>query len=153
MQYLAGLRSWRATVRSGLVTLAAVALVLPVALVSGAAPVLVVPPSRSTLHVAVDLPKGTGIESQGLARLVELGNPGSRIEAQVIPAVAADGTAETKSGRIVADIPPREGATGPRRLRLEAVEPGPAAAPGVLVHRYGPEDAETGRGRQARAGL
>lgn len=122
MQHPAGFSLWRATLSSVLAALAAAALNLPVSIASEAAPVLVVPSSRSTLHVAVDLPAGAAVKLPGVARLVELGGPGTGIVAQVTAAVAVDGTAQVKQGRIVADIPPRDGAAGPRRFRLEAVK-------------------------------
>lgn len=81
-------------------------------------PVLDVPASKSALHLAVDLPKGTNPGDGGQWQLKEL--DGVAVPAQLAPAVSADGTVAAPRGRVLADIPPRSGdAAGTRKFVLE----------------------------------
>ncbi len=81
-------------------------------------PILVVPASRVTLHIAVDLPEKVH-KSNGW-QLVEVDKPGNRLPAQAVAKIAADGTKQRDGGRIVAVIPPADDAPRPRRFCLEA---------------------------------
>ena len=101
--------------------LALVGLAVDSAAVLGAdrQPTLVVPASKVTLHVAVALSEGAELKPGGTWRLVEIGSPQVQIPAQLVSAIAADGSAADGFGRLVAAIPPREGAEGPRQFRLE----------------------------------
>ena len=82
-------------------------------------PTLVVPASQLTLHVAVPLPEAAQLEPAGAWQLVEVGNPRVKIPAQLVPAIAADGSAGAEHGRLVAAVGPSADAEGPRRFRLE----------------------------------
>ncbi|MGA2063327.1 MAG: DUF6807 family protein [Thermoguttaceae bacterium] len=99
----------------------------------GASPdlVLTVPPSLATLHLAVDLPQSSRVLTAGPGQLAEIGAPAAPIPVQGVPLPAGDGSVLNKSNRLVADIPPRAGATAPRRVRLE-----PAAASGAPQFRF-----------------
>ncbi len=87
------------------------------------APVLVVPASKATLHVVVDLPEKESIKTGW--QLVEIDKPGNRLALQGVTKIAADGTKQVEGGRIVVDVPPGSDAAKARRFRLE---PLPAAA-------------------------
>jgi hypothetical protein len=87
-------------------------------------PRLVVPASEVTLHVAVPLPEATKLEPGRTWQLVEVRNPQVEIPAQLVPAIAADGSAASEHGRLVAAIPPREGPKRVRRFRLRPAKPG-----------------------------
>jgi hypothetical protein len=87
-------------------------------------PTLVVPANKMTLHVAVALSEGALVRRDGAWRLVEIGSPQVQIPAQLVPAIAADGSAGAEFGRLVAAIPRREGAEGPRQFRLLASKGG-----------------------------
>jgi len=80
---------------------------------------LAVPAAKTTLHLAVPLPKRLTSKSDDAWHLVEIDKPDVKILAQMVPAIAADGTAVRRAGRLIADVPPRVGADGPRRFRLE----------------------------------
>ena len=82
-------------------------------------PLLIVPPSKVTLHLAVPLPEGVKLQRADTWQLVEIELPEVRTPAQLVPAIAADGTAAERGGRLVADILPRKGVSQPRRFRLE----------------------------------
>jgi hypothetical protein len=80
------------------------------------APVLLVSAAKSTLHVAVDLPEGFQRSGNAVYCLVE--EPDS---ASPLPVQFADKL-------LLANIPPREKAEGPRRFRLQPREGGAATA-------------------------
>ncbi len=90
---------------------------------AGEFPVLSVPPSQTTLHVAISLPKGPASLASGAGKLVEIGGAAEPIPVQGVPVLGADGSGIHKTNLLVADIPPRRGAAAARRFRL-----GPAAA-------------------------
>lgn len=102
-----------------IVALAALAAGVAPVLAADRRPTLVVPASQVTLHVAVALPEAVKPEATGAWQLVEVGGPQVRIPAQLVPAIAADGSAAGEQGRLVAAVPPRGGAEGPRRFHLE----------------------------------
>ena len=80
-----------------------------------------VPATKATLHIAVPLPAGSPGGPSVAFRLVDVDQPGVAVPAQRIPAMAADGTAAAGSGRLAASIPPRKGAAGERRFRVESL--------------------------------
>lgn len=86
---------------------------------------LEVPAAYAPLHVAAPLPKGTPAQPGSLWKLVEVGQPDSSIDAQVVSAIAADGTKVEGPGKLCANIPPRSGASGTRRF---LIQPAKAAA-------------------------
>jgi len=92
-------------------------------------PTLVVPAGKLTLQVAVDLPAEPKLPAADAWQLVELESPQVKIPAQRVTAVAADGSPAAKAGRLVAAIPPREGAGTTRRFRLEPASSAPCPAP------------------------
>ncbi len=92
---------------------------------AGRRPALIVPASDVTLHVAVALPEAIKVRPNRAWQLVEVGNPQVKIPAQLVPAIAADGSAGDRHGRLVAAIPPRDGSKGPRRFHLRPAKPVP----------------------------
>ncbi len=82
--------------------------------------ILRLPSAEATLHVAVPLPAGVAGQS-GVLRLVEVDQPDMAVAAQRIPAMAADGTAADGRSCLAASIPPRKGAAGERRFRVESL--------------------------------
>ena len=88
-------------------------------------PALVVPSSKVTLHVATLMPDGVRLKPATAWQLVEIGEKDVIVPAQLVTAAAADGSAGRQGGRLIASIPPRHDAQGPRRFRLE---PAKAAA-------------------------
>jgi len=119
-------------------TIVMVAGYLPAASAPGAAAesppaVLSVPAERTTIHLAVPLPGGVRRDASAAWWLVEVDRPEVEVErpevkipAQQVPATAADGTVDEKGARLAANVPPREGAAGVRRFRLEAMPAGTA---------------------------
>jgi methane monooxygenase PmoA-like len=89
--------------------------------------VLVVPASPVSLQVSVPLATGQRINPATPGRLVEVDHPEVVCPIQLIPAVTPNGEPDNSNGRLVAAIPPREGATGDRRF---ALRPASAAADG-----------------------
>ncbi|MGO9109647.1 MAG: DUF6807 family protein [Thermoguttaceae bacterium] len=87
--------------------------------------ILVVPASKATLQIAVDLPKT--IHSNTGWQLVEVDKPNSRLAVQTVAKIAADGTEQRGRGRIVADIPSPGGDARTRRFRLEPSATGPGS--------------------------
>jgi len=81
--------------------------------------VLVVPAEPSTLEVAVPVPEGVEIKKGSTWRLVEVEHPEVTMPAQLVPGLAADGSAAESAPRLLTVIPPRADATGARRFRLE----------------------------------
>ncbi len=81
-------------------------------------PPLVVPASQVTLHVAVALPEAVKLKPGRAWQLVEVDNPELKIPVQLVPAIATDGSSGDEHGRLVAAIPPADGAEKPRRFRL-----------------------------------
>jgi hypothetical protein len=79
---------------------------------------LIVPPTTVTLHVAVALPEAVQLEPGRAWQLVEVGRPEVQIPVQLVPAIAADGSAAGEHGRLLSAIPPRGAAQQPRRFRL-----------------------------------
>ena len=80
-------------------------------------PVLFVPASKATLHIAVDLPEK--IHERGLAvgrsrKAWKSARCSSGCE------IACDGTVQRDGGRIVVDIPPAGDAAKTRRFRLQS---------------------------------
>ncbi len=97
---------------------------------AGAAKVLVVPAGRAALNLAVDLPEDEKPAAAGLVRLAEVGQPGAGIAAQVVAAVAEDGTASRKRRCLIAAVAARKGAVGPRRFQVRPAGTGAADAGG-----------------------
>ena len=89
-------------------------------------PVLVVPAGPVALDVAVALPDGVAPAPAAAYQLVEVGHPDVVVPTQRVAAIAPDGSVGKEKGRLIASIPPRQGAEGPRRFALEPA----AAAPG-----------------------
>ena len=94
----------------------------------GASPMLQVSASGQTLEVAVALPEGVKADRGKAWQLVELGQPAPAVPAQLVPAIAKDGSAVGGMLRVLASVPPRKGATGQRSFRLVAGKQAPAAA-------------------------
>ena len=91
-------------------------------------PVLVVPASSAALQVAAPLPEGVKLETSGAWQLVEVGQADLVIPAQLVPAIAPDGTFSKDVLRLVANVPPRDGATGVRRFMPRPAKDQPRAA-------------------------
>ena len=85
--------------------------------------VLVVAARTVSLQVSVPLAAGQRVAPDTPGQLVEVDHPEVICPMQLIPALAPNGEPDNSSGRLVAAIPPREGATGDRRFALR-----PAAA-------------------------
>jgi len=84
-------------------------------------PRLVVPASKVTLHVAVELPDSLR-PAPGPCKLVEVDAPNVSIPAQLVAAVRDDGTAAESARRLLATIPPRKGVRQQRRFQLQAAK-------------------------------
>ncbi len=82
-------------------------------------PVLVVPASKTTLEMAIDVPEWMQKAQAGPCRLVEVDRPGVVIPSQLVKAMNACGTAWKHRLRLLASIPPRPEAKGPRQFRME----------------------------------
>ena len=82
-------------------------------------PLLVTPASKTTLDVAAVVPGSVRLEKSGPCRLVEVDRPDAAIPAQLVKAIAADGTAAKDQLRLIASVPPRSDAEGTRRFRVE----------------------------------
>ena len=100
-------------------------------------PILIVPTSKETLHVAIDLPekpaRGTGwklIEEEGGKRTVLT---------QTVDKIAADGTKDQACGRLVADIAPSDCDVKIRRFRLELLRGGSPPNASFAVSATGPQ--------------
>ena len=111
-------------------TMPAARKLLPIAAVAGIilalgayapASELIVPAQPVPLFLAVDLPEGVEGAPGQVATLVEVDGPDEAIPAQIVPAMAEDGTPAGR-GRLVAVVPPREGAPAERRFRLQAAD-------------------------------
>ena len=99
---------------------------------AGRRPALIVPASEVTLHVAVTLPNAVKPKPGRAWQLVEVGNPQVKIPVQLVPAIAADGSAGDEDRRLVAAIPPRDGSKGPRRFRLRPAKGTPGDPGGAF---------------------
>ncbi|OHB70517.1 MAG: hypothetical protein A2V70_15595 [Planctomycetes bacterium RBG_13_63_9] len=120
-------------------------------LLAGAAPlcaaemerVLAVPVSPTTLHLAIPLPAAVQPQVAGTCQLVEIDRPDVALPAQRVTASAADGSAAGKDRRLLAEIPPRDGAGPLRRFRIEPAE---TTTPEVTAtdagHRFQFEDVD-----------
>ena len=92
-------------------------------------PRLVVPAAHQTVHMIVAPPKENAGQAQDtVLGLTEIGSSGEVIPANLVSATSALGTAE--SLQIAASIPPRDGATGPRRFKIVVGNPSGAASTG-----------------------
>jgi hypothetical protein len=83
----------------------------------GTAPLLTVPAGKTPLHVSLAAPKEAG--QAGIWDLVEEGAQGVWLPTQRVKAMAGDGAAAVEGWRLLATVPPRPGASGVRRFRLE----------------------------------
>jgi hypothetical protein len=92
-------------------------------------PRLVVPSNDTTLRVSVDLPQPFEPAADAVWRLVEMDHPETQLPAQLAPAIAGDGTVARPLGRLLAIIPPRDGAGERRRFTLQSVTPAENRAP------------------------
>jgi hypothetical protein len=100
----------------------AVVLGLAVAPAPAKGPVLSVPANDGTLHLDVPWPKGVEVprrsrfEGDGTAWMLVEGD--AAYPADRLAAIGPDGMRRDGAFRLVASIPPRAGATGPRKLTL-----------------------------------
>ncbi len=94
-------------------------------------PVLRVPASPATLEVAVAWEPGAQLAAAGW-QLVEVDHPSVVVPVEVVPGLADDGLACEKSKRLVAAIPPRQGAAEPRRFTLRPASEASPQAGGVF---------------------
>ncbi len=85
-----------------------------------AAAELVLPAQPVPVFLAVNLPEGAEGAPGQVTSLIEVGGPDTAIPAQIVPALADDGT-PSERGRLLAVVPPREGAPAERRFRLQPV--------------------------------
>ena len=105
----------------------------PTALPAGQAPPrLVVAAKDVALNVAAPLPESVKLKPAGPVRLVEVDCPEVILPAQLVAAMADDGSTGRAGGCLLAVIPPRRGATGARKFRLEQGEAAPAEAQGTF---------------------
>jgi hypothetical protein len=81
--------------------------------------VVTAPSAKTTLHVAVPLPAQAVWEQPGLVKLSEMDHPDIIVPGQRIAAMAVDGAVAEGKSCMAASIPPREGASGTRRFRIE----------------------------------
>ncbi|MBL7222972.1 MAG: PmoA family protein [Candidatus Brocadiae bacterium] len=81
--------------------------------------VLEVPALDAPLHVAVPVPNGALVPGDDMPTLVEEGAIGTSIAYDLVPLLAADGSAHKTRLRLMATIPPRPGATGVRRFAFK----------------------------------
>ena len=81
--------------------------------------VLVVPASGVSLQVSVPLDEGKNLAPTARGQLVEVDHPEVIVPIQLIPALTPDGLPAKPAGRLVAAIPPRDGATGSRRFAVQ----------------------------------
>ena len=94
---------------------------LPVSPPAGAAsPILVVPHTETTLHVAVPWPQGAAFDASEGWRLRETGEHGDELRVDVAPALSAEGRPWSGKWLLLASIPPEAEAKASRRFRLEA---------------------------------
>ncbi|MGQ9574418.1 MAG: DUF6807 family protein [Thermoguttaceae bacterium] len=89
---------------------------------------LQVPASPQTLQVAIALPEGTKLDQGQTWQLAEIGQPGPRWPAQIVPAAAEDGSIDPGRFQLLASLPPRKGASTLRLFQLLAAERSPSAA-------------------------
>jgi len=80
--------------------------------------VLVVPASPVTLEVAVAWEPNAQLAAAAGWQLVEIDHPSVGVPVEIVPGLTDDGLAFEKCKRLVASIPPREGAAEPRRFTL-----------------------------------
>ncbi len=85
-------------------------------------PVLVVPASKATLHIAIDLPEK--VHGNTGWQLIEVDKPSNRLAIQAVAKISADGTKQRDGGRIVVDIPPAGDVAKPRQFRLQSLPKG-----------------------------
>lgn len=78
---------------------------------------LVVPGQDESLHIDVASPDKLGFKAGDTVELAEVGAD-AVVPAQLLPGVAGDGTLDNEHPRLMADIPPREGAGKERRFHL-----------------------------------
>ncbi len=90
-------------------------------------PILSVPAGPAPLEMTVDLPDGFEPAASAAWQLVEVDDPAVIVPVQLVAAIAPDGTAGRASGRLIANVPPRDGAKAPRRFRLEAAKASPGS--------------------------
>jgi hypothetical protein len=93
-----------------------------------AEPVLVVPPSDTTLHISLPLPKGAAAGESTHWCLVGVDAPDVSIPVNVTCGIAQDGDVCAATRRLAAAIPPGKQAGGSRRFELRLMERGSANA-------------------------
>ena len=98
---------------------------------------LVVPATPVSLQVSVPLDEGKNLSPTARGQLVEVDHPEVVVAIQLVPSLTADGLPAKPAGRLVATIPPREGATGARRF---ALRPAPASAKSTPALAFRIED-------------
>ncbi len=103
---------------------------------------LVVPSQPADMFLAVELPDGVALAPGSSVALAEVGGPGKAIAAQVIPAMADDGTPAAR-GRLVAVIPSRAGAPTERRFQLQTITDSANAADAASVFQWKDEAGTT----------
>ena len=96
------------------------------AVATGGSPLVIeVPAGEVPQYVVKALPEDTKLKT-GTWQLVEADQPDVVVPAQLITAIAADGTSGRQAGQLAAVIPPRKDAKGNRRFRLEPAGAGRA---------------------------
>lgn len=94
-------------------------------------PILAVPASPTALDVAVALPTAVELDVTARWQLVEVDHAEVAVPVQFLPALTTDGLADESAKRLVATIPPRDGADDSRRFALQLAggdPPEPGAA-------------------------
>lgn len=114
---------------AGMTTFALIVVANCVAVVEATQPdsLLVVQASPVSLQVSVRLAAGQKLSPATPGQLVEVDHPEVVCRMQLIPSLTPAGEPDNSSGRLVAAIPPRDGATGARRFSLR---PASAASDG-----------------------
>jgi hypothetical protein len=125
------LRARCARGRLATTTIALVALLLLPAITRGAdepGPMVVVPASPVALEIAVPLDPAVKLDRPARWQLVEVDDSSAAVPVQLVRDTTEDGLAREGAERLVAVVPPRQGAEGPRRFAPRPVGNEPADA-------------------------
>ena len=92
---------------------------------------LVVPASEADLEIAVPLDPAVKLETSAGWQLVEIDDLSAVASVQLVPGLTSDGLACEEAKRLIAVVPPRQGAGDSRRFTLQPAPDEPAGAGGV----------------------
>jgi hypothetical protein len=93
---------------------------------------LSVPNTAAPVQLSVPLPKDANLDAASQWQLVERDTPENKIAAQLVHAMADDGTVADLGAWIMAVIPPRKGAPAARQFTLQPLSQSVAAHPAFV---------------------